>query len=362
MTESKLASTLHLTRDLASKPAPGVPPAGDPATQKFPVTVIGGGSWGATLAIHLARKQIPVRLWDADPLHRTDMARERRCRKYLPEFEFPPCLEVVDEALCPRGGPGFVLLAVPSHALRQVARDFLTDGQVTWIVATKGLEEGTGLTVSQVVREARPGSSEPVVVLAGPSLAKEVAEGKPCAILAASQDDAAAGAVQRLFATEMFRVYTSGDPLGVEIGTSLKNVVALASGILDGLELGQNARGALLTRGLAEIRRLGEAIGARAETFLGLAGVGDLVTTCTSPLSRNHTLGVALGQGETMESAMARIGMVVEGVRTTRGAVTLAKRVGVEMPIAVQVHRILFEGVPPAEALHELMTRPLKAE
>jgi glycerol-3-phosphate dehydrogenase (NAD(P)+) len=189
-----------------------------------------------------------------------------------------------------------------------------------------------------------------------------VAEGKPCVILAASQDDAAAKAVQRLFATERFRVYTSGDPLGVEIGSSLKNVVALASGILDGLELGQNTRGALLTRGLAEIRRLGVALGARAETFLGLAGVGDLVTTCTSPLSRNHTLGVALGKGEPLESAMARIGMVVEGVRTTRGAVALARRVGVEMPIAAQVHRILFEGVPAAEALHELMTRPLKAE
>jgi glycerol-3-phosphate dehydrogenase (NAD(P)+) len=362
LTHSKFASALHSTANPEAKPAPAVHPLGNPSTPTLPVTVIGGGSWGATLAIHLARKGMSVRLWDADPPHRTDMVRERRCRKYLPEFEFPPCLEVLDEALCPRGGPGFVLLAVPSHALRQVAREFLTDGRVTWIVATKGIEEGTGLTVSQVVREARPESPEPVVVLAGPSLAREVAEGKPCAILAASQDEAAAVAVQRLFATEMFRVYTSADPLGVEIGTSLKNVVALASGILDGLELGQNARGALLTRGLAEIRRLGEAIGARAETFLGLAGVGDLVTTCTSPLSRNHTLGVALGKGEPLESAMARIGMVVEGVRTTRGAVSLAKRLGVEMPIATQVHRILFEGVPPAEALHELMTRPLRAE
>ncbi len=327
-----------------------------------PVTVIGGGSWGATLAIHLARTGVRVGLWDADAGHRAAMFRERRCGKYLPDFEFPPCLEVLDEASCPHVGPGFALLAVPSHALRQVAGEARAEGDVVWIVATKGIEEGTGLTVTQVVRAARPGKPERVVVLAGPSLAREVAEGKPCAILAASEDEEAAAAVQRLFATDRFRVYTSRDPLGVEIGTSLKNVVALASGILDGLELGQNARGALLTRGLAEIRRLGEAIGARGDTFLGLAGVGDLVTTCTSPLSRNHTLGVALGRGASLQSALAEIGMVVEGVRTTRGAVSLARRMGVEMPIAAQVHRILFEGAPPAEALRELMTRPLKAE
>jgi glycerol-3-phosphate dehydrogenase (NAD(P)+) len=345
-----------------SKPAPGVRSSAETGAPLPPVTVIGGGSWGATLAIHLARKGVAVRLWDADPRHRADMIRERRCGKYLPQFEFPSSLEVVSDVACPRGGPGFVLIAVPSHALRQVAGGLATEGVVTLIVATKGIEEGTGLTVSQVVRDARPGRAEPVVVLAGPSLAREVAEGKPCAILAASKDPAAAAAVQRLFATERFRVYTSGDPLGVELGTALKNVVALASGILDGLDLGQNARGALLTRGLAEIRRLGEAMGARADTFLGLAGVGDLVTTCTSPLSRNHTLGVALGKGEPLDSAMEKIGMVVEGVRTTRGAVSLAQRVGVEMPIATQIHRILFEGVPPAEALHELMTRPLKAE
>jgi glycerol-3-phosphate dehydrogenase (NAD(P)+) len=335
--------------------------AGSPGT-RAPVTVIGGGSWGATLAIHLARKGIPVRLWDADPQHRAAMSREHSCAKYVPGFDFPPSLEVIDEPACPRGKPEFVLLAIPSHALRQVARDMPADGPLTWIVATKGLEEGTGLTVSQVFRDARPRGRDPVVVLAGPSLAKEVAQEKPCVILAASDDQVAAMAVQKLFATERFRVYTSGDPLGVELGTSLKNVVALASGILDGLDLGQNARGALLTRGLAEIRRLGEAMGARADTFLGLAGVGDLVTTCTSPLSRNHTLGVALGRGVPLEAAMAEIGMVVEGVSTTRGAVSLANRMGVEMPIATQVHRILFEGVPPAVALRELMTRPLKAE
>ncbi len=231
-----------------------------------------------------------------------------------------------------------------------------------WVVATKGLEEDTCLTMSGVLREVCGSDLGPIVVLAGPSLALEVAQEKPSVILAASEDVAAAERIQRLFATERFRVYTSGDPLGVELGTSLKNVVALAAGIADGLNLGQNARGALLTRGLAEIRRLGEALGARAETFLGLAGVGDLVTTCTSPLSRNHMLGEALGRGEPVQAALERIGMVVEGVRTSRAANTLAERTGVEMPIARQVARILFEGVPPERALYELMTRPLKSE
>jgi len=180
--------------------------------------------------------------------------------------------------------------------------------------------------------------------------------------LAASTDQEAATQVQRLFSDERFRVYTSGDPLGVELGTSLKNVIALAAGIADGLQLGYNARGALLTRGLAEIRRLGERLGARPETFLGLAGVGDLVTTCTSPLSRNHTLGEALGRGESLDDAMRRIGMVVEGVGTARAACLLAKRYGVEMPIATQISRILFEGVRPDVALHDLMTRPLRQE
>jgi glycerol-3-phosphate dehydrogenase (NAD(P)+) len=283
-------------------------------------------------------------------------------RNFLPGFAFLPTLQVIDEEGVPDPGDDPALLAVPSHALREVAAAIRTGYRGPWVIATKGLEEKTGLRMSEVLSASRGDEPGPMVVLAGPSLAAEVRGGKPAAILAASRDPEAARRVQEAFSTERFRVYTSGDVVGVELGTALKNVVALAAGILDGLDLGQNTRGALLTRGLAEIRRLGVGLGAQPETFLGLAGVGDLVTTCTSPLSRNHTLGEALGRGEKLESALARIGMVVEGVRTTKAAVALARRVGVELPIAEQVHRILFEGVSPDVALRELMTRPLKAE
>lgn len=327
-----------------------------------PITVYGGGSWGATLARLLGRKGIAVRLWDKDAEHRSRMLRDGECRKFLSGFSLPPELQVIDEESPPAPGPGGALVAVPSHAVRELAGAVDPAFRGLWIVATKGLEEGTGLSMREVLRDVRGADCGPVVVFAGPSLAREVAAELPAAILAASEDDAAAQRVQALFATERLRVYTSPDPRGVEIATALKNVVALASGIVDGLGLGQNTRGALLTRGLAEIQRLGVAMGARPETFLGLAGVGDLVTTCTSPLSRNHTLGEALGRGERLEAALDRIGMVVEGVRTTRAAVELGRRLGIELPIAEQVGRILFEGVAPAVALQELMTRPLKAE
>ncbi len=326
------------------------------------VTVYGGGSWGSTLALHLARQGRIVGLWDNDPEQRRRLHEDRECRKYIPGYGFPSNLHVLSEDEVPSPGSLAALVAVPSHALRGLAGAIDRSFRGLWIIATKGLEEGTGLTMGQVLRDVRGDGCGPVVTLAGPSLALEVASGKPALILAASHDAEAAATVQRLFATERFRVYTSLDPLGVELATALKNVVALAAGIADGLELGQNARGALLTRGLAEIRRLGEAMGARPDTFLGLAGVGDLVTTCTSPLSRNHTLGEALGRGEALEAALARIGMVVEGVRSTRAALDLAARIGIELPIARQVARILFEGVSPEVALHDLMTRPLRSE
>jgi glycerol-3-phosphate dehydrogenase (NAD(P)+) len=216
--------------------------------------------------------------------------------------------------------------------------------------------------MSQVLREERAVGPDSLVTLAGPSLAREVAEGSPTALLAASTSEQAAARVQELFSTERFRVYRSLDPVGVELATSLKNGIALAAGISEGLGLGGNALGALLTRGLAEITRLGVALGADVETFLGLAGVGDLVTTCTSRLSRNHELGRLLASGLSLESALGRMSMVAEGVRTTRAAVALAKAKGVEVPILAQVERILFHGLDPAEAIDALMTRPLRAE
>lgn len=327
-----------------------------------PVVVYGAGSWGTTLALVLARKGVPVLLWARDEAQRLRLARERENSRYLPGFSFPGFIHVVPEAVPPVPPGPAAVLAVPSHGLRELLRGIGETPGTTWVIATKGLEERSGMRMSQVLSEERRRDAGSPVTLAGPSLALEVAEGKPAAILAASTSVEAAARIQELFATERFRVYRSADPVGVELATSLKNGIALAAGIADGLGLGRNAMGALLTRGLAEITRLGVALGAQVETFLGLAGVGDLVTTCTSPLSRNHELGRLLASGLPLEAALDRMSMVAEGVRTTRAAVALAAERGVEVPILGQVERILFHGLDPAQALSALMTRPLRAE
>ena len=342
-------------------------------TLSEPVVVYGAGSWGTTLALVLAGKGVPVLLWGRDEVQRGAMTRERENRKYLPGIPFPGFIHVVPEGAPPRPAGSVAVLAVPSHGIRELLAAVEPKDGVTWVIATKGLEEGTGYRMSQVVADAFVGSaasspvpfhpaSSPLVTLAGPSLAREVAEGKPTALLAASTSESAAAHVQELFATERFRVYRSSDPIGVELATSLKNGIALAAGIAEGLELGRNTLGALLTRGLAEITRLGVALGAQMETFLGLAGVGDLVTTCTSPLSRNNQLGRLLAQGHSLDAALGKMTMVAEGVRTTRAAVSLAADKGIEVPILAQVERILFHGLDPAEAIDALMTRPLRAE
>jgi glycerol-3-phosphate dehydrogenase (NAD(P)+) len=259
-------------------------------------------------------------------------------------------------------GTASVVVAVPSHVIRSVLASVprASIAGRDWIIATKGLEEGTGLRMSEVVREALPEAR--TAVLAGPSLAREVAAGQPTTVLSASDDAECAERVRMLFHDVAFRVYTNDDVVGVELGTALKNVIALAAGIAAGMGLGANAHGALLTRGLAETMRLGEALGARRETFLGLAGVGDLVTTCSSPLSRNRTLGERIGRGVPTAEAIASMTQVAEGVPTTRSAVQLARARGIEMPIAEQVHRVLFEGLDPHEALRALMERPPRME
>ncbi|MCA9729756.1 MAG: NAD(P)-dependent glycerol-3-phosphate dehydrogenase [Candidatus Eisenbacteria bacterium] len=326
-----------------------------------PITIYGGGSWGTTLAVLLARSGTPVTLWARDPEQGAQMAALRENVKYLPGIRFPDLIRVVHEATPPACPGGEAVVSVPSHAVRGFVASMSGPAPAVWVIASKGLEEGTCLRMTEVVAQS---SREPLpaVVLAGPSLAREVSAGKPTALLAASDDDAEARRIQKRFASERFRVYRSSDPVGVELATSLKNVVALAAGIAAGLDLGANALGALVTRGLAEITRLGLALGARMETFLGLAGVGDLVTTCSSPLSRNHALGEALGRGQRLEDALRSMTMVAEGVRTAHAAVHLAERVGVEVPIASQVHRILAEGLDARTALDELMTRPLRSE
>ncbi len=324
--------------------------------------IFGAGSWGTSLGILLARKGVEVALIDPDPTLAARMESTRENSNFLPGFLFPPALHVMYDISRAIGGCATVVMAVPSQVLRAVAGKVPAGAvpTVDWVIATKGLEEGTGLRMSEVLTEARPGAA--VCVLAGPSLAREVVAGQPTTVLAASDDPILASRVRDLFHGPTFRVYTSGDMRGVEIGTSLKNVVALAAGILDGMGLGANAKGALLTRGLAEMTRLGLAMGARRETFLGLAGVGDLVTTCSSPLSRNRSLGEAIGRGAPVNQAMAAMTQVAEGVPTTRSAVELGRRLGVELPIAEQVARILFEGVDPREALRSLMARPPRTE
>lgn len=328
----------------------------------IPITIYGAGSWGTTLAIHLARQGQAIALWARHPAHREQMMTSRENNKYLPGISFPGFIHVLREAEPPASAGEVAVLAVPSHAFREILQRIPRPEPRLWVVATKGLEEGTAARMSEVLIETRQMSPGAGVVLAGPSLAREVIEEKPAALLAASESEEAAKEVQSIFSTNRFRVYTSDDVVGVELATALKNVIALAAGIADGLELGWNARGALLTRGLAEITRLGLALGAQTETFLGLAGVGDMVATCTSSLSRNHTLGEQIARGVPLEAAIDALGQVAEGVRTARAAVTLAETVGVDVPIARAVERILFEGLDPSTALQELMTRPLRSE
>ena len=310
------------------------------------ITVLGAGSWGTALAVHLARVGHRVRLWARDPELAADLAARRANPVYLPDVTLPPGVEV--EAL-----------AADAVAVRAAA-PHMPSG-VVLVSAAKGLETDTLLRMSEVVAE-EAGAGRPVVVLSGPSFAMEVAQQLPTAVLAASADAPATELVQAEFRGPYLRLYGSDDVIGVEIGGAMKNVIAIASGVAEGLGLGHNARAALITRGLAEITRLGVALGAQPMTFAGLAGMGDLILTATGALSRNRTLGVALGQGKTLEQALAGKAAVVEGVNTTRTAVALGEREGVELPIAREVANILFANKPARQAIADLMERELKAE
>jgi glycerol-3-phosphate dehydrogenase (NAD(P)+) len=326
------------------------------------VAVLGSGSWGTALACHLARLGRPVRLWGRNPERVAAIHSANENAVYLPGISLPSGLHVTGELEEALRGVGAVVGAVPSRSFAGVlaAAGPLAPADALWVVAVEGLEAGSARRMSEVLADALPGRRG--AVLAGPSLAPEVARGLPTSVLAASEDAGSARAAQELFHGPAFRVYTNPDVVGVEIGTSVKNVVALAAGIVDGMGLGANAKGALVTRGLAEITRLGIALGGRERTFLGLAGVGDLVTTCASPLSRNRTLGEAIGRGVPVGQALRAMTQVAEGVPTTRSAIDLAGRFGVEMPIAEQVRRVLEGEAGPAEAVRALMTRPPRGE
>ncbi|HWR97034.1 MAG TPA: NAD(P)H-dependent glycerol-3-phosphate dehydrogenase [Candidatus Methanoperedens sp.] len=330
-----------------------------------PVAVVGAGSWGTALAHHLAGCGHAVRLWCFEPEVAEAIARERANPLFLPGISLHAGVRAFSDMAEALSGAAFALFVTPSHVARltlRAARAHLPPG-IPLLVATKGLETETFQTMAEVFAgELAPGRPHPLAFVSGPSFAREVAAGLPTAVTVASRDAATARAAQELLSSEDFRAYTTDDVVGVEIGGALKNVVAIAAGIGDGLGLGHNARSALITRGLAEMARLGVARGARPATFAGLAGLGDLVLTCTGDLSRNRSLGMALAAGRTLPQIQAATRTVAEGVRTTAAAVQLAAAAGIELPIAAQVQRVLFEGASPRTALHELMTRSLKDE
>ena len=329
------------------------------------IGVIGAGSWGTTLANLLAKKGHNVTLWayEADLVAR--MGETRVNDLYLPGFQLDGRLSFSNSLKEVVAGKDMLLLVPPSQVLRGLLRGVLEEipSAAILVSASKGIELESLQTVSQVCRDVLPeGLYSRFCVLSGPSFAKEVAQEMPTAVVAAAADPNVAGAVQECFTTDYFRVYTNSDVIGVELGGSIKNVIALAAGISDGLGLGHNTRAALITRGLVEMSRLGLALGAQAATFAGLAGMGDLVLTCTGDLSRNRTVGMKLGQGASLSEILTEMRMVAEGVKTAESAWQLARRHGVEMPITEKVYQILYENKPARQAVLELMTRDLKAE
>jgi len=328
-----------------------------------PIAVLGAGSWGTALSVHLARQGHQVRLWGRDPRLVEEMRARRANAVYLPDVTLPQGLSVtsaLDEAL---DRADIVVSAVPSHGCRTVLRaaaPYLRTG-ATMVSATKGLETDTLRRLSEVIAE-EVGPGRPVVALSGPSFAAEVAHQLPTVVVVASSDARAADVVQAEFRGPYFRLYGSDDVVGVEIGGALKNVIAIAAGVVEGLGLGQNALAALITRGLAEVTRLACAAGGHRETLAGLSGLGDLVLTCTGSLSRNRHVGIELARGRRLDEILAGMKMIAEGVRTTGAALALGERHGVELPIAVQMAEVLAGRADARAALDALMLRRQRAE
>jgi len=333
-----------------------------PSPDPHAIAVVGAGSWGTALAIHLARSGHPTVLWGRDRAALAEMRAERCNRRYLPRAAFPAALRVETELGAALAAARDVLVAVPSHAFRETLnalRPLLgDDARVAW--ATKGFEIETGLLPHHVAAELL--GDRPTAVLSGPTFASEVAADLPTALVVASQDADFGEALAQRLSGPNFRAYQRSDVVGVEVGGAVKNVIAIGSGLSDGLGFGANTRVALITRGLAEMMRLGVHLGATRETFMGLAGLGDLVLTCTDDQSRNRRLGIALAQGRSFDAAASAIGQVVEGVPAARAVRRVAERVGVEMPICEQVYRIVHEGHDARDSVRLLMRRALRAE
>jgi glycerol-3-phosphate dehydrogenase (NAD(P)+) len=329
------------------------------------LAIIGGGSWGTALALVLAPRFADVRLWVFEPDLASRMQQTRENDVYLPGFPLPDNIHIMNDLGTAVTGSGLILSVIPSHLVRSLYEQMLPflSPEMLFVSATKGLDSCDLLRPSEIIAKVVSERFQPqVAVLSGPSFAREVAALYPTAVVIASEDQSVATCVQAAFSSANLRLYTSSDPVGVEIGGSIKNVVAIGAGVLDGLGLGHNPVAALITRGLAEMTRLAVALGGQAKTLPGLAGLGDLVLTCTGELSRNRTVGVELARGRRLDEIVSQMRMVAEGIKTTTAAVELARRHSVEMPITEQMYQMLHHGLDPREAVRRLMERSLKGE
>lgn len=332
------------------------------------VTVLGAGSWGTALAIHAARRGAPTKLWTRTPEHQAAMVADGRNARYLADFPFPEGLTPTHDLAEALTGAQLVICGIPSHGMREMMKRVAahyraTDEAPLYLIAAKGIEVDSLSNMHQVLAQELPASHrDNIAALGGPSFAAEVAKGLPTTVVVGSEHEPVRLAIQRLLSGDGVRAYVTDDILGVELGGAFKNVIAMAAGIGDGAGLGDNARAGIITRGLAEISRLAIALGALPATLSGLAGLGDLVLTCTGGLSRNRRVGIALGQGKKLEEILREMGMVAEGVKNTKSAHTLAAREGVEMPLVATMHAILYEKQDVRQAVEGLMGRALRAE
>jgi glycerol-3-phosphate dehydrogenase (NAD(P)+) len=340
--------------------------AADPAAPESKrIAVIGAGSWGTALAIVAARNQHKVKLWAREREVATEINRARINPFYLSAFELPDNIQATTSLEDAIDGAHFALLVVPSHAMREIVEQLRPRlrSELVLVSAAKGVENSTLMRMEEVVTDVLRESFIPhYVALSGPSFAIEVAKGDPTAIVAASSNRESGELIQQSLSSSLFRIYTNTDVVGVELGGAVKNVVAIAAGIVRGLGFGTNAVAAIITRGLAEMTRLAVAQGARVETMAGLAGLGDLVLTCTGELSRNRHVGVQLGRGRKLGDILGEMREVAEGVKSTKSIYELGQRLEIEMPITANIHALLYEDKPALDAANELMGRPLKRE
>lgn len=333
--------------------------------KKFQIGVVGGGSWGTALANLLASKGYAINLWVFEKEVKDQILETGENKVFLPDVKLSANLHPTNDIAETVLGKNMVVVVVPSHLMREITSTMANavSKEAIIVTASKGIENKTHLTMTGVLKETLTEiPHHRLVAISGPSFAREVARNLPTVVTVASEDIETAALAQQVFAAPYFRVYTSEDVIGVELGGSLKNVIAIGAGVVDGLGLGLNARAALITRGMTEIRRLGLKLGANPRTFTGLAGIGDLILTCTGDLSRNHTVGVKIGQGKKVSDILSEMRMVAEGVKTARSVYHLSRKLGVDMPIFHEAYRILYEDFPPKEAIYRLMTRDLKQE